>query len=103
MVKLIFIHLPDGKKYEIHAKSGQSVMEAAIANRIPRIIGECGGACACGTCHVYIEKAAQKNLPAAAAMEEDILAFIDKAKPTSRLACQIDLTENMQELTLYLP
>lgn len=103
MVKLIFIRLPDGERYEIDADCGQSLMEAAVNSGIPRIIGECGGACSCGTCHIYIDKAWREKLPPAAIMEEDMLAFIDKVKPVSRLACQISLSEEMDGMAVYLP
>jgi len=103
VVKLVFIRLPDGKKYTVDAAAGQSLMAAAITHNIPRILGECGGACACGTCHVYIARAEQQKLPPLSLPEEDILAFLAGLKPESRLACQIPLTEDMEELTVYLP
>lgn len=103
MARLVFIRRQSGEKYEIEAACGQTLTEAAAAHNIQGVIGECGGVCACGTCHVYLEEAIQKNLPPAAIMEEDMLSFMDKRRPASRLACQITVSEAMDGMTIIVP
>jgi len=103
MVKIIFSLLPNDEKYEAEAKCGQSLMEAAIENKIPRIIGECGGACSCGTCHIYLSREMERLAPPMDALEEDMLSFLDKVKPESRLSCQIPILAEMDGMTVYVP
>lgn len=103
MIKLIFICLSDNKKYEVETEGGQTLMEAAVAHKIPHIAAECGGACSCGTCHIYIDAFWQKIMPPLSAQEEDMLIFADKRQSSSRLACQIPITDDMDGLTVYVP
>lgn len=101
MPRLTF-HLPDGTTRQIEGRSG-SLMELARNAGIPGILGECGGACACGTCHVHLGPEALAHLGPATADEANILDFEDSATPASRLACQIDLATLPDGLTFALP
>ena len=102
MPSLVFIQ-PDGSRRTIDAPLGSTVMENAVRNGVPGIEAECGGACACATCHVYVEpdwvEATGTPLP----MEEDMLDFAVDVGPTSRLSCQIKLTAAMDGLTVRVP
>ena len=85
------IHFVDhtGEKRTIEVENGATVMEAAIRNAIPGIEAECGGACACATCHVYVDEAWREKVGSPSPMEEDMLDFGFDVRPSSRLSCQI--------------
>ena len=74
MAKITYI-THDDQKFEIEAANGTTVMENAIKNSVPGIEAECGGACACATCHVYVDEAWAEAVGSAEAMEEDMLDF----------------------------
>jgi ferredoxin, 2Fe-2S len=78
-------------------------MEAAIRNGIPGILAECGGACACATCHVYVDEAHMPLVGEPEPMEEDMLDFAFDVRPTSRLSCQIRVRENLDGLIVTTP
>ena len=80
-----------------------AVMEGARDNGIPGIEADCGGACACSTCHVYVDPAWVAKLPPKDPMEEDMLDLASGACRTSRLACQIDLTPELDGLAVRVP
>lgn len=84
--------LGDGQTRTLTAQGG-TVMEAARAAGVPGIVGECGGACACGTCHVHLSPAALAALGTATQAEANILEFEDSAAPSSRLSCQISVAD----------
>jgi len=102
MPKIIF-QTHDGAQTEIEAAEGSTVMENAIKNMIPGIEAECGGACACATCHVYVDDAWASKTGQPEAMEEDMLDFAYDVKPTSRLSCQIKVTSDMDGLVVHVP
>ena len=102
MAKITFIQ-PDGSQQIVEAAPGNTVMEAARLNRVPGIEAECGGACACATCHVYVDAAWTDKTGKAAAMEEDMLDFAFDVRPESRLCCQIKVTPELNGLTLRVP
>src|SRR4051812_34484425 len=87
MVKITFID-SFGSAQTVDAETGSTVMETAIKNSIPGIEAECGGACACSTCHVYIDEAWTAKTGEPSPMEEDMLDFAFDVRPTSRLSCQ---------------
>ena len=91
MVKVVFVSSA-GDRREIDAQPGMTVMEVAVKNGIDEIVGECGGACACATCHVYVAPEWAEKLPKMSPMESDMLDFAIDPRPTSRLSCQISLT-----------
>ncbi|MDP2800501.1 MAG: 2Fe-2S iron-sulfur cluster-binding protein [Phreatobacter sp.] len=102
MPQIIFID-HSGEKRPVEAASGATVMEAAIKNGIPGIVAECGGACACATCHVYVDDAWKAATGEPSHMEEDMLDFAFDVKPTSRLSCQIKVTDAMNGLIIHTP
>lgn len=92
-----------GTRHEVEAENGLSVMEVAVKNMVPGIDADCGGACACATCHVYVDDAWVEKTGKAEAMEESMLDFASEAKPTSRLSCQITVRDELDGLTVHLP
>ena len=87
----------------IDADNGSTVMEAAIRNAIPEIEAECGGACSCATCHVYVDEAWTDKVGSPSPMEEDMLDFAFDVRPTSRLSCQIKITPALEGLVVTTP
>jgi 2Fe-2S ferredoxin len=96
-----FVH-PDGSRQSVEAAIGSSVMRAAVTNGIDGILAECGGACACATCHVYIDPV--PGLPKISTMEDDMLeSTAAPRQATSRLSCQIFITAELAGLVVQLP
>jgi 2Fe-2S ferredoxin len=93
----------DGTRYDLDAESGSTVMENAVRNSVPGIEAECGGACACATCHVYVDDEWVERAGPPAAMEEDMLDFAFDVRPSSRLSCQIKLTPTLDGLVVHVP
>jgi 2Fe-2S ferredoxin len=102
MTKLTFI-TADGTRFDVEASNGSSVMENAIRNSVPGIVAECGGACACATCHVYVDESYAELVGKPSAMEEDMLDFAYDVRPTSRLSCQITVKANLDGLVVHVP
>ncbi len=92
MPKITYIE-HDGTSHTVEAEIGATVMETALRNGITGIVAECGGACSCATCHVYVDEAWREKTGEPSPMEEDMLDFAFDAKPTSRLSCQIQVSE----------
>ncbi|MBU2486264.1 MAG: (2Fe-2S)-binding protein [Alphaproteobacteria bacterium] len=93
----------DGTRFDVDAENGSTVMENAIRNSVPGIEAECGGACACATCHVYVDDAWAEIVGAPEAMEEDMLDFAFDVRPTSRLSCQIKVRDELDGLVVHVP
>ena len=95
---------PDGSLQNVEAEDGQSVMQAAVNALVPGIVADCGGACACATCHGYIDDEWVDRVPPASPDELDMIdgGCLD-ARPTSRLTCQVKITDNLDGLTIRLP
>ncbi len=102
MAKITFIQ-PDGSRQEVAAAPGLTVMEAAKKALVSGIEAECGGACACATCHVYIDANWRERVGKPAAMEEDMLDFAFDVRDESRLSCQIKVTEALDGLVVSVP
>ena len=102
MVKISFIQ-PDGSEQQVEAEPGVTVMEAAKLNNVAGIEAECGGACACATCHVFVDAAWREKVGSPAEMEEDMLDFAFDVRKESRLSCQIKVTEALNGLVLRIP
>ncbi|MFM2279688.1 MAG: ferredoxin, electron transport IRON-sulfur protein [Pseudomonadota bacterium] len=102
MPKLVIIE-SDGNRHELEVAVGSTVMENAVRNSIPGIVAECGGACACATCHVYVDEAFAAKAGQPDPMEEDMLDFAYDVRPTSRLSCQIKMTQDLDGLTVHVP
>ena len=92
-----------GETRTIDVENGATVMEAAIRNAVPGIEAECGGACACATCHVYVDEAWREKTGKPSAMEESMLDFADNVEPNSRLSCQIKVTDELDGLVVTTP
>ena len=92
-----------GETRSIDVENGATVMEAAIRNAVPGIEAECGGACACATCHVYVDEAWREKTGKASAMEESMLDFAQNVEPNSRLSCQIKVTDALDGLIVRMP
>ena len=102
MPKITYISA-DGSSRTIDAELGSTVMETAIRQGIPGIEAECGGACACATCHVYVDDAWREIVGEPSPMEEDMLDFAYGVQPSSRLSCQIKVTEDLDGLVVRTP
>jgi 2Fe-2S ferredoxin len=103
MTKITYIEY-NGKKHVVEVPFGMTVMEGARDNGIPGIEADCGGACACSTCHVYVDSTWFEKLPAKASMEEDMLDFAHEPNPAlSRLTCQIKVNETLEGLIVHMP
>ncbi|MBW8813612.1 MAG: 2Fe-2S iron-sulfur cluster binding domain-containing protein [Caulobacterales bacterium] len=102
MAKITYIE-HDGTEHAIDVKTGLSVMEGAVKNNIPGIDADCGGACACATCHVYVDEAWLAKTGERTAMEESMLDFAEGVAENSRLSCQIRVTDDLDGLRVTMP
>src|SRR5690348_11552571 len=102
MPKITFIDAT-GASHAVDAEVGATVMETAIRNAVPGIEAECGGACSCATCHVYVDPQWRAMVGDPDAMETDMLDMAYEVAPNSRLACQIRITPALDGLTVRLP
>lgn len=102
MIKITFIQ-PDGATQIVNAEEGLTVMEAAKMAEVPGIEAECGGACACATCHVYVDPAWREKTGSPSEIEEDMLDFAFDVREESRLSCQIKVTSALDGLILRVP
>jgi 2Fe-2S ferredoxin len=102
MTKISFIE-SNGTRYDTEAENGATVMETAIMNGVPGIVAECGGACTCATCHVYVDAAWTETVGGPSMMEEDMLDFAYDVRPTSRLSCQIKVRDEIDGLVVHVP
>jgi len=101
MPKISYI-TPDGTQHDVIVESGYSVMEGAINNDIQGIVAECGGACACATCHSYIDDAWLDKLPQMDDMEDSMLDAAFERKSNSRLTCQLEVTDEFDGLVVHV-
>jgi 2Fe-2S ferredoxin len=102
MPKITFID-QSGRSYTVEAEIDQTVMETAIKHNIPGIVAECGGACSCATCHVYIDEAWVEVTGDPSEMEEDMLDFAYDVRATSRLSCQLRVKSAYDGLIVRIP
>ena len=93
----------NGKEHEVEVPVGWSVMEGAVKNLIPGIDADCGGACACATCHVFVDQDWLDKLPAKEDMEETMLDFAPDMAANSRLSCQIKVTPALDGFVVRMP
>lgn len=101
MPKVIYI-TTDGIHHEVQVENGYSVMEGAINNNIEGIVAECGGACACATCHSYIDEAWLDKLPPMDDMEDSMLDAAYERRSNSRLTCQIEMNPGLDGLIVHV-
>ena len=102
MPKITYIE-HNGKSHEIEVSNELSVMEGALQNNIPGIDADCGGSCACATCHVYVDEKWFDKLPKKESAEEDMLDMAYEPKKNSRLSCQITVEDSLDGLVVKMP
>jgi len=103
MAKITYIEW-NGTPHIREVPNGTTVMEGARDNNIPGIEADCGGACSCSTCHVYVQEDWVDRLPAIQPMEEDMLEFAHEPDPAcSRLTCQIMVADELDGLVVRMP
>ena len=102
MLKITYIQ-PDGAAHEVEIENGATLMEAAVQNDIAGIDADCGGACACATCHIYVAPQWVQITGQASEEELDMLDFTFAAQENSRLGCQIKMRPELDGLVVYLP
>jgi 2Fe-2S ferredoxin len=102
MPKVTYIE-HDGTRRVVEVPSGMTVMEGAINNDVPGIVAECGGACSCATCHVYVDPEWIDKLPPADPQEEGMLECAYDRRENSRLSCQIEMSEKLDGLVVETP
>lgn len=102
MPKITYIESND-TRHVVEVRIGQSLMEGAMRNNVPGIEAECGGACSCGTCHVYVDPQWLEKLDAQDETERALLEFNEAIRDNSRLACQIRITDALDGLVVHIP
>ncbi|HEY5049150.1 MAG TPA: 2Fe-2S iron-sulfur cluster-binding protein [Rhizomicrobium sp.] len=102
MAKITYIE-HNGREHTVEVPAGWSVMEGAVKNLIPGIDADCGGACACATCHVHVDPEWIAKIPPKQDMEETMLDFAQELTPTSRLSCQIKVGPELDGLVVRMP
>ena len=104
MPKITYIEF-GGRQHRVEVPLGRSVMRGAVDNGVPGIDADCGGECACATCHVYVDDGwlAATGLPVPGSQEASMLSIAALAQPTSRLSCQIKVTEALDGLIVRMP
>ena len=102
MVKVTYIEA-GGTEHQVDVPAGLTVMDGAKRFTIPGIDGDCGGACACATCHVYVEDGGPQRLPPMEEIEHEMLDFAFDVKENSRLSCQIKLDASLENLVVKCP
>ena len=102
MPKITYIE-HNGKVHEIEVANGLTVMEGAVQNNIPGIDADCGGSCACATCHVYVDENWFNKLPKKDSAEEDMLDIPHEPQKLSRLSCQITVSDLLDGLGVKMP
>ena len=102
MTKITYIEF-NGAEHIVNVKPGFTVMEGAVKNNVPGIEAECGGNCACATCHVYVDPAWVHKTGERNAIEEAMVDFLGNVQSNSRLACQIKVTEALDGLVVRMP
>ena len=102
MVKVTFVESSGAEKV-VDAAEGSTVMEAAVKNGVGGILAECGGACTCATCHVYVDEAWVAKTGSATGDEEEMLTLAVDPRPNSRLSCQIALSAELDGLIVRVP
>ncbi|OUS27222.1 2Fe-2S ferredoxin [Gammaproteobacteria bacterium 45_16_T64] len=93
----------DGNRHEVDIEEGSSLMQAALDNSVPGVDADCGGECACGTCHVIVDKKWASVAGIATEVENQMLDMTPEKAATSRLSCQVKVTEAMDGMVVRLP
>ncbi len=101
MARITFIQ-PNGTENAVEAEPGMTVMEAAVKNSVRGIAAECGGACACATCHSYVDEAWLDKMPPMDDMEDSMLDAAFERRDNSRLTCQIEVNNDLDGLIIHV-
>jgi 2Fe-2S ferredoxin len=96
----VVYQLPDGSASSVDVPAGQTVMDGSVRNNLPGIVAECGGSCSCATCHVYVDGDSAAAFDEPSTEEQDLLEYLEGARPCSRLACQLVLGATMNAITV---
>lgn len=102
MPRITFIQ-HDGTQHILEVPVGQSLMQAAVDNSVPGVLGDCGGSCACATCHGYLDDAWHDQVPAAREDEQSLLEVVIDPTEASRLTCQLIMTPALDGAIIRLP
>jgi ferredoxin, 2Fe-2S len=102
MPKVTFVDC-GGRQHQVDVHLGTSLMQAALDNNVPGIDGDCGGQAACGTCHIFVEESWLPKVGERSEIEQTMLSFADGTKDNSRLACQINMSDDLCGLLVRLP
>lgn len=102
MPTVVFID-HNGETYTVEAPLNKSLMQVALDNAVPGILGDCGGSCSCATCHGYVQKPWADQLGPRSESEEFMLEGVPDLQDNSRLCCQIRMTEELDGITIHLP
>ncbi|MGA0604457.1 2Fe-2S iron-sulfur cluster-binding protein [Phenylobacterium sp. VNQ135] len=102
MARITYIE-HNGTEHVVDVKAGLSVMEGAVKNNIAGIDADCGGACACATCHVFVDEAWLDQVGSRSTMEESMLGFAQGVEENSRLCCQIKVSDTLNGLIVRMP
>lgn len=102
MPKITYIE-HSGKEHVVDVDKGLSVMEGAVKHSVPGIDADCGGACACATCHVYVDEACKEKAGEPGEMEKSMLDFAEDVRDNSRLSCQIEVSDDLDGLVVHIP
>ena len=102
MPKITYIE-HNGKSHTLEVANGLTIMEGAVQNNIPGIDADCGGSCACATCHIYVDEKWFKKLPNKESAEEDMLDMAFEPKSSSRLSCQLTVSKELDGLVVNMP
>lgn len=102
MSKVTYID-KNGQQYVVDVNNGVNLMQAAVDNMVPSILGDCGGACACATCHVFVDPAWAERAGKPSEIEAELIDGLLETKPTSRLACQITMSDKLDGIVIHLP
>lgn len=103
MPTIHFVH-PDGTRKTVDLPTGTNLMQAIVTNNVGGVVAECGGSAMCATCHVYIEESQLGRLPPVHFVEDEMLgSTASERMPNSRLSCQIEITDDLDGLVVFLP
>lgn len=92
-----------GRRHDLDAPKGRTLMQVAMDASVPGIIAECGGCCSCATCHGFIDSPWFERIPPANVTENSMLEGLLEVQPNSRLTCQVEITEDLDGMIVRLP
>lgn len=102
MPDVVFVN-PEGRRFQVEAEVGRSLMRAARAADVPGIEGQCGGCLSCATCHIFVDESRLADLPPATREELDLLEALLESRPNSRLSCQLRVSPLFSGMTFTIP